>query len=154
MRFFILFSLVLLLSTGCANKKIQSEVNQEMAKAPTVKSEDELYLLENKMLTDNVQLTPDQRINLHSLIQKIKYQNIAIDTEIGKTKQVLFQNLIKNRNNRAKLNVLESQLLKLNRKKVRYSLSAYREARDILGKNNVPLEKTLQMIDNRTKHEF
>ena len=102
----------------------------------------------------NEKLTPEQRNKISELIQKTRNQNMAIDNEIMKTKAVLFQALINEDSNKAKLNILESQLLKLNRKKTRYSLSAYREAKNIVGKSDIPLDKTLRMIDNRTIHEF
>lgn len=154
MRILILSSLLLLITTGCTSKKVRTEVNQEMAQAPVVKSDNELYSYENKLLMNNDNLTPEQRNKLSILMQKMRTQNIAIDNEIIKTKAVLFQTLIDEDTSKAKLNVLENQLLKLNRKKVRYSLSAYREAKNIVGKSDIPLDKTLLMIDNRTIHEF
>ena len=151
----LIFTLLILLGTiGCTSKKIRKEVNQELAKAPTVQSDNELYSYENKLLMSNEKLTPEQRNKISELIQKTRNQNMAIDNEIMKTKAVLFQALINEDSNKAKLNILESQLLKLNRKKTRYSLSAYREAKNIVGKSDIPLDKTLRMIDNRTIHEF
>jgi hypothetical protein len=142
------------MTISCTSKKIRTEVNQEMAKTPIINSDNELYSLENNLLVKNENLTPEQRNQLSILIKKMRTQNTAIDNDIMKTKAVLFQTLINKENGKAKLNVLENQLIKLNRKKVRYSLSAYREARNIVGKNNISLDKTLQMIDNRTIHEF
>jgi hypothetical protein len=84
----------------------------------------------------------------------MKNQNSAFDEEIMKTKAILFKTLIDKKYNKYKLGVLENQLIKLNSKKTRYSLSAYREARNILGKADVPLEKTLRMLDNRTIYDF
>jgi hypothetical protein len=129
------------------------EVNQEIAQAPAAKSDSELYLIENKILMNSDKLTKEQRSKLSSLIQKMRAQNLAIDTEIMKTKAVLFQTLVEE-DEKLKLGILENQLIKLNRKKVRYSLSGYREAKNIVGKSDVPLDKTLKMIDNRTIHEF
>ena len=155
MRFFIFFtSLLLLITVSCSSKKVKNEVKNEVASAPQLKNDSELYSLENNMLSDDKHLSQDQRSKLQTLIQKMKNQNIAIDNEIMKTKVVLFQSLIAKNKSKVKLNVLESQLIKLNRKKVRYSLSAYREARNIVGKSDVPLEKTLKMIDNRTIYDF
>jgi hypothetical protein len=154
MRILILSSVLLLMGTGCATKKTKAEVTQEIAKTPAVKSDNELYLIENKILVNSDNLTSVQKNKLSTLMQKMRSQNEAIDSEIMKTKAVLFQTLVDEDNSKIKLGVLENQLIKLNRKKVRYSLSAYREAKNIVGKSNVPLDKTLQMIDNRTIHEF
>jgi HKD family nuclease len=150
MRVYIFLSLMVLVFSGCANKEIKKEVNQEVAATPTLQSESELYSAENKMLLENKNLTHTQRHDLRMLMQKTKNQNIAIDNEIMKTKSVLFQNLIDKDKNKVRLGILENRLLSLNRKKTRYSLNAYREAKNIVGKSNVPLEKTLKMIDNRT----
>jgi HKD family nuclease len=140
--------------SGCANKEIKKEVNQEVATAPVLQSERELYSTENKMLLENKNLTPTQRHDLRMLMQKTRNKNIAIDNEIMKTKSVLFQNLIDKDKNKVRLGILENKLLSLNRKKTRYSLNAYREAKNIVGKSNVPLEKTLKMIDNRTINDL
>ena len=150
----ILSSLLLVMSTACTSKKIRNEVKQEVAVAPVVKTDSELYAYENKVLLSNEKLTPEQRNKITQLIQKTRHQNSAIDDEIMKTKTVLFKSLIADESNKIKLNVLESQLIKLNRKKIRNSLSAYREAKNIVGKSDVPLEKTLHMIDNRTIHDL
>lgn len=154
MRILLLSSLLFITTIGCASKKIQKEVNREMTLVPAVRSDSELHSLESKLLMESENISPKQKSQLSSLLLKMKNQNMAIDNEIMKTKAVLFQTLIDEDNSKMKLNVLENQLLKLNRKKTRYSLSAYREAKSIVGKSDVPLEKTLRMIDNRAIHEF
>lgn len=150
----LILSLLLLINMGCTSKKIRTEVKEEMSQTQTVNSDSELYSIENKILLASENLTTDQRSKLSALILKMKNENLAIDNEIMKTKALLFQTLVQEDSSKAKLNILESQLLKLNRKKVKASLGAYREAKNIVGKNEVPLDKTLRMIDNRTIHEF
>lgn len=141
---------MILCLTSCASKKTKNEVNEEVAKTPPIKSEYELYSVQNEILSENKNLTPEQKSKLSDLIAKSRIQNQAMQDEISKTKAVLFKELVSAKENKYKIKILESQLLKLNRKKTRYSLSTYREAREIVGKSDVPLEKTLMMIDNRT----
>lgn len=154
MRLFILSFLLVFVSFGCASKKIRKEVKQEVAQAPIAKNDSELYALENKILVENPNLTEEQRTNLQALIDKTKARNKALDNEINQTKTVLFESLIDKESSKAKIKYLEIQLHKLNRKKVNNSLSAYREAKTIVGKSDIPLEQTLRMIDNRTKYQF
>ncbi|MBC7538732.1 MAG: hypothetical protein H7281_07925 [Bacteriovorax sp.] len=154
MRILILSLSLLLIATACSSKKTRTEVNQEIAQAPAAKSESELYLIETNILMNSDKLTEEQKSKLSSLIQKMRAQNLAINNEIMKTKAVLFQTLVDKEDGKLKLGVLENQLIKLNRQKVRYSLSGYREAKNIVGKSDVPLDKTLKMIDNRTIYEF
>lgn len=154
MKNYIVVTLIILFFTGCASKKTKSQIKNEVSTAPVAKSNEEMLTLEDKMLTTNEGLTAEQKTNLKSLIIRMKNQNSAYDEEIMKTKAILFKTLIDKKYNKYKLGVLENQLIKLNRKKIRYSLSAYREARNILGKADVPLEKTLRMLDNRTIYDF
>ena len=154
MKNYIVVTLIILFFTGCASKKTKSQIKNEVNTAPVAKSNEEMLTLEDKMLTKNEGLTAEQKTNLKSLIIRMKNQNTAFDEEIMKTKAILFKTLIDKKYNKYKLGVLENQLIKLNRKKIRYSLSAYREARNILGKADVPLEKTLRMLDNRTIYDF
>ncbi|MGZ3790091.1 MAG: hypothetical protein ACXVLQ_16260 [Bacteriovorax sp.] len=154
MRSYLLMAILIIGSVSCASKKVTKEVNSEITSAPPVKTESELYRQEQELIDQNKNLTVEQKNKLGLLIQKAKIQNQEFDQEISKTKAVLFKELMNEKSGRAKINVLEAQLLKLNRKKTRYSLGTYREAKSIVGKSDVPLEKTLQMIDNRTLHEF
>ena len=154
MRLSIMVLLIFFTFTSCTSKKVRNQVNDEMTKTPAAKSNEEMYSLEEQMLMTDKNLSNDQKNNLKSLITKMKVQSTSIDEEIMKTKAVLFKALIDKKYSKLKLNILENQLIKLNRKKTRYSLSAYREARNILGKAEVPLEKTLRMIDNRTIYDF
>jgi len=154
MKNYIVLTLIILFFTGCASKNTKSQIKNEVNAAPVAKSNEEMLTLEDKMLTTNEGLTTEQKTNLKSLIIRMKNQNSAFDEEIMKTKVILFKTLIDNKYNKYKLGVLENQLIKLNRNKIRYSLSAYREARNISGKADVPLEKTLRMLDNRTIYDF
>ncbi|MDO9182433.1 MAG: hypothetical protein Q7U04_08490 [Bacteriovorax sp.] len=155
MRILILSLILITLIGGCSsNRKVKSEIKQDIAKAPNIKTDDELYTIEEKILSANQSLTTDQKTQINSLVKKMHDQNLSIDNDIMKTKSVLFQALVDNSNNKVKLNYLESQLLKLNKKKVRNSLGAFREARNILGKNNAPLNQTLRMLDTKTINEF
>lgn len=150
MRLTILLSclfLTLSLSlSGCASKKVQKNVQEEVAKEP-VKSDSELYSMEEQMLSKSTSLSDDQRERLRHLFSKTKSQNDLIDNEIMKTKAVLFKSLISDAPNKTKVNTLETQLLKLSRKKTRYSLSAYREAKSIVGKDMQSLDRSFRMID-------
>ena len=147
------FLLITLLS-GCSSKKIKNELNKEISNTPTIQSEAELYNLEKKTLNENINLSEKQKASIQVLMLKTKSTNISLDDEIMKTKAVLFQTLIKKENNKYKIKNLESQLIKLNRRKVRNSLNAYKEAKNILGKSDIPLEKTLQLLDQRTIKDF
>ena len=154
MKLVVMICLILIAFTGCTSKKIRNQINDEITKTPAAKTNDELFSQEEEMLTNDQHLSDEQKNNLKSLLTKMKVQNSSIDDEIMKTKAILFKALIDKKYSKLKLNILENQLIKLNRKKTRYSLSAYREARNILGKAEVPLEKTLRMIDNRTIYDF
>lgn len=151
-----LFCLLLMTAAlaSCASRKEKQEIKQEVAQTRTLRNEADLYNLENNILTQNSNLNPEQKIRLRELIQKNHRETAAIQSEIDKTKAVLFKELLSNESSKSKIRILESQLLRLNRKKTRSALSSYREAKNIVGKNEVPLEKTLNMLDNRTIHEF
>ena len=109
MRILILSCLVFLFATGCTSKKIRNEVKEEIDRAPVVKTDNELYSYENKILMNNDNLTSLQRSQLSSLMHKMRVQNKAIDNDIIKTKAVLFETLIDEKNSKAKLNVLEKR---------------------------------------------
>jgi hypothetical protein len=146
---FLVFGLI-----SCASKKEKMAVKEEMSRAPVIQNEKELYNQQIEILSNNESLTAEQRSKLTSLIEKSRVQSQEIQNEIEKTKLVLFKELVSVKGSKARINILETQLLKLNRKKTRYSISAYREAKTIVGKNEVPLSKTLNLLDNRTIHEF
>lgn len=145
---------MILMISGCSSKKIRTEVQKEIANEPLAQNNSELYKTEQTALGETESLNPEQRNKLSTLLQKSKEQSQSIDNEIMKTKAVLFKSLLSKKSSRAKINVIENQLLKLNRKKVRQTLSSYREARTIVGKNEKTLDKTLNMIDNKTIREF
>jgi len=152
--FFILMALSILTFSSCASKKEKQELKQEVARTSEIKNEDELFSMEQNLLAENSTLNQEQKIKLRELIERNYKETQNIQNEIDKTKAVLFKELLSNESSKSKLRILESQLLRLNKKKTRTSLSAYREAKNIVGKNEVPLEKTLNMLDNRTIHEF
>ncbi len=150
-----IFMIILVLSfTSCASKKEKQEIKQAVAKTTPIKNEAELYSLEQEILEENKNLNQEQKLKLRDLISKNYKENQDIQREIDKTKAVLFKELISSETSKSKIRLLENQILRLNRKKTRTSLSAYKEAKNIVGKNEVPLEKTLNMLDNRTIHEF
>ncbi len=151
---FVLSVSTLLTFSSCASKKEKQELKQEVAKTSEIKNEDELYSLEKNLLAENSNLNQEQKIKLRELIERNYKETQSIQNEIDKTKAVLFKELLSNESSKSKLRILENQLLRLNKKKTRTSLSSYREAKNIVGKNEVPLEKTLNMLDNRTIHEF
>lgn len=154
MRSIILVCIMLLSFSACSSKKLKTEVNKEIASQPAPKDNTELYDTELSALKETEKLTSEQRSRLTKLLQKSKEQNESIDDEIMKTKAVLFKSLMNEKSSRAKINLIESQLLKLNRKKIRQTLGSYREARSIVGKNERTFDRTLDMIDNRRIYEF
>lgn len=158
MRVRILLSLMFLslLSTlvSCSSKKTRNEVNQEIAKEAPLKSEVDVYKTEQELLSETKNLSSEQKLKLNALIHQSRTDTLAIDKEILKTKTVLFKSLLDQGSSRAKINLLENQLLKLNRKKTRQSLNSYKEARAIVGKDQVTLDRTLNIIDRRDIHEF
>lgn len=154
MRALICLFLITLSLTSCASKKEKQEIKDEVAQTRALRNEADLYNLERNILSANNNLNPEQKIRLRELIEKNHKETGDIQAEIDKTKAVLFKELLSNESSKSKIRLLENQLLKLNRKKTRSALSSYREAKNIVGKNEVPLEKTLNMLDNRTIHEF
>lgn len=147
MRLISLIILIIFALTSCASKKNQAIVRDEIAREPVVKTDKDLYTMEDEMLTKNTNLSEEQKEKLHHLFAKNKTQNESLDNEIRKTKSVLFKSLISEDRNKVKVNTLESQLMKLNRKKTRYSLDAYREAKSIVGKDMESLDRSFRMID-------
>ncbi|RPJ77873.1 MAG: hypothetical protein EHM20_05260 [Alphaproteobacteria bacterium] len=154
MRSVFLITIILLSFVSCSSKKLKTEVQKEIASQPTLKDNSELYTEELSALKETETLKTDQRNKLSKLLKKSKEQNDAIDDEIMKTKAVLFKSLVSEKSSRAKINLIENQLIKLNRKKTRQTLGSYREARVIVGKNERTLDRTLEMIDNRRIYEF
>jgi uncharacterized protein YcbK (DUF882 family) len=140
--------------TSCASKKEKQEIQKEVSEAKQIKGSNDLYSTEENILAENNNLSSDQKQRLKELLDRNYKDNQDIQTEIDKTKTVLFKELLSENGSRSKIKILENQILRLNKKKTRYSLSAYKEAKNIVGKNEVPLEKTLNMLDNRTIHEF
>ncbi|MFA6239053.1 MAG: hypothetical protein WC635_17070 [Bacteriovorax sp.] len=154
MRTFFLICIVLLVFTGCSSRKVKTEVQKEVASEPAASSNTDLYQTEMEVLSESENITADQKNQLRLLLQKSRMQSNSIDSEIMKTKSVLFKSLLSDKKNNSKINLLENQLLKLNRQKTRQTLNSYREAQSILGKNQFILDRTLNLIDNKTIHEF
>lgn len=154
MQILIISTIIILTTLGCSSKKIRTEVKEEISKIPPAITEDTVGNYEHDLLKTDEQLTKSQKDDLSELITKMNNKNKMLDDEIIKTKAILFKTLVDKNNGRAKLNFLENQIISLNRKKNRNTLNAYKDARNIVGKSNTPLEKTLQMIDNRNKYEF
>lgn len=125
-----------------------------MASEPVVESNLELYQTEKEALDESENLSEEQKIRLSQLLEKSKVQTQLLDDDIMKTKSVLFKSLLDEKSPRAKINLLENQLLKLNRQKIRQTLNSYREARAIVGKSERSLDRTLNMIDNKTIIDF
>lgn len=150
----IMATVILLGLTACASKKEKKEIQKEIAEAKQIKSSKDLYSAEENILAENSNLNTEQKHRLKELLERNYKDNQEIQSEIDKAKTVLFKELLSANGSRSKIKILENQILRLNKKKTRYSLSAYKEAKNIVGKNEVPLEKTLNMLDNRTIHEF
>lgn len=142
--------------TSCSSKKIKSEVNKEVAVEPLARDNSDLYQKEQKVLNETQNLSQDQKNRLSLLLQKNRLETQAIDQEILKTKSVLFKTLLAEESPQSKLHILENRLIKLNRKKVRGSISAYKEAKHIVGKSDLALDRTLNLIDTSNKeiHDF
>lgn len=149
--FIILCSLMI---SGCSSRKVKTEVQKEIASEPAASSNTELYKTELEALSTSENLTAEQKNRLSLLLQKSRIQAQTIDNEIMKTKSVLFKSLLSEEKNNSRINFLENQLLKLNRKKTRQTLNSFREAQSILGKNEIILDRTLNLIDNKIIHEF
>ncbi len=154
MRSFIMIQIALIILASCASKKEKVDISEEMSKTPSIRNESELYYIQKDMLLTNKNLTKDQKDKLSDLIQKSKLQNQEIQYEIAKTKAMLFKELMSDKENRYKIKVLEGQLLKLSRKKTRYSISTYKEARNIVGKSGVSIDKDLQINDTQTLRDL
>lgn len=154
MRSAFIVTLILLSLVSCSSKKLKTEVQKEIANQPTLKNNTELYTEELTALKKTDILNQEQRSKLSKLLRDAKEQNETIDDEIFKTKAVLFKSLMDEKSSRAKINLIENQLIKLTRKKTRETLSSYREARSIIGKNERVLDRTLEMIDNKRIYEF
>lgn len=154
MRLIYLIIIILMSTTACSSKKVKTEVQNEIAKEPAARSNFELYKTEQGVLAETENLTPEQKQKLNKLLQRSRSETQTIDNEIMQTKSVLFKSLLNPNITRAKLNLLENQLLKLNRKKTRQTLESYREAKAIVGKSERTLDRTLNMIDNKTIQEF
>lgn len=156
MRLLIFVIMALTVLASCSSKKIKNEVKEEVAKETPARDNSELYQQELRELQSAQGLTAEQKDRLSTLLLRNRSRNIAIDQEIIKTKEVLFKTLLDEKSSRAKINVLENQLLKLNRKKVRESLASFREAKSIVGKSEYALDRTLNIIDSSNKeiHDF
>lgn len=154
MRLLIIIQIMLLTLASCASKKEKKEISDEMDRSPAIGSETQLYSIQRDILSTNKNLTNDQKSKLTDLIQRSRIENLQIQSDIAKTKALLFKELVSNKDNRYKIKILEGQLLRLSRKKTRYSIAVYKEARDIVGKSDVPVENTLMMIDNRTLRDL
>ncbi len=150
------FVLILIVSSllSCTSQKLKNELKSEVSTVKDIKNENDLLVSENQFINQNQKLNEGQKVNLQSLMAKTSETNKLIDSEILKTKSVLFKNLVSTDNNKYKIKVLESQLLKLNKKRIRNTLNAYKEAKNIVGKSDISLEKTLEYIDRRSVHDF
>jgi hypothetical protein len=150
------FVLILIVSSllGCTSQKLKNELKSEVSTVKDIKNENDLLISENQFINQNQKLNEGQKVNLQSLMAKTSETNKLIDSEILKTKSVLFKSLVSTDNNKYKIKVLEGQLLKLNKKRIRNTLNAYKEAKVIVGKSDVSLEKTLEYIDRRSVHDF
>lgn len=154
MRTLIFTSLLIFALSSCASKKEKQKITQEVAQEKSIKSPEDLQAVQESLLAANKGLNNEQKERLKELIERNYRETKDIQNEIDKTKTVLFKELLSSSASKSKIRILENQLLRLNRKKTRYSLSAFREAKEIVGKNEAPLEKTLNMLDNRSIHEF
>lgn len=153
MRTYFLITLLLFSLLGCSSKKIKNQVNQEVAREEA-EQENELYQKEQAILKDTPNLSIEQKNQLSRLLQRSRKEAQQVDREINRTKSVLFKSLVSEDGQIAKINVLENQLIKLNRKKTRQTLSSYREAKIIVGKSDIALDRTLNLLDNKDIHEF
>jgi len=140
--------------TNCTSKKIRREVNKEIKQEKVTETNEELYEVEKEAILQNESITSRQKEKLNILISKSKNQNELYDDQIMQVKSVLFKTLLDKKSPMAKINYLENQLLKLNKKRSRQTFSNYREARDILGKNEKTLDRTLYLLDRRRLGEF
>jgi hypothetical protein len=156
MRLLLILSILATTLTACASKQERIEQNnlkEEIAQTPQMKTETQMYQEEKEALKNASNLTSDQKSQLADLMAKSKKENQLIQTEISKTKMVLFKELLSDKENKTRISILENQLIKLNRKKMRNSISAYKEAKIIVGKNDESLERTFQLIDQRSLRE-
>ncbi len=156
MRSLLMLSILATTLTACASKQERIEQNnlkEEIAQTPQTKTDTQMYQEEKEALKNASNLTSDQKSKLADLMTKSKKENQLIQTEISKTKMVLFKELLSDKENKTRISILENQLIKLNRKKMRNSISAYKEAKIIVGKNDESLERTFQLIDQRSLRE-
>ena len=156
MRSLLMLYILATTLTACASKQERIEQNnlkEEIAQTPQTKTDTQMYQEEKEALKNASNLTSDQKSKLADLMTKSKKENQLIQTEISKTKMVLFKELLSDKENKTRISILENQLIKLNRKKMRNSISAYKEAKIIVGKNDESLERTFQLIDQRSLRE-
>jgi hypothetical protein len=154
MRLILILSLITVFTVGCASKT-KKEINQEMAKTEVFKNEKELIKEESTLANKNPVLSEDKRHRLTVLLENAQKENQVIDTDILKTKTILFKELMAEGNNWTKINILENQIVKLNRKKTRNTLNAYREAKNVVGKNPpVPLDESLMEVERSMLHAY
>ncbi len=152
----ILILLLLISVGGCSSPKLRKEVQDSINQTKPIVSNNELNSIEQQELSESKNLNKEQQEKLQSLIEKTSAYNKKINEEIYKTRAVLFKEIVgpKTATNKTKIKILESQLYKLNRKKTRNSLELYKETKEIVGKNDDSLERTLLLIDKKTNREY
>lgn len=155
MRVQLLLTLIVLGLISCTSKQIKEEVKTEVSKTPAITTEKELHNIEDEILKNNKNLSEEQKNKLFSLIKETRNSNQATQDQIIKLRAVLFKELLSdNPTSRAKIRIIERQLYKLDKKKTRNSLNAFKEAKVITGKDDKQLEQTLMYISRKTSQEF
>lgn len=138
---FIALALALNLA-GCAHQKsVDSKVDQELESQPAVGLGRPLAAESRKLITESPVLTQDQKDKLLSLHDRMAGEMTGFRREESRLKMVFFKDLLDPKSDEAEIANLKKRILDLDRKKTNRMLSAFDEARTILGRENLDSDR-------------
>lgn len=132
MRQFLIISVALLLG-ACAQTQVAKEVDARVAQENPRPSHGPLAARGMDLIMNSKTLSAEQKEKFMNLHRDVMRDTFAIQDEISKHKQVLFETLVEVPFNPARVNEVKKRLINLNEKKMQKMFSALDTAQKILG---------------------
>ncbi len=118
---------------ACATKRVEKEIEQQVAAHPTPVIHTELVEKELQAIETPTTLTPQQKQQLQNLQQRMIADAFRNQEETSKLKRVLFETIVTSPYDRRKVTIVKKKLKKLNDEKMSNMFSTLREAERLLG---------------------
>ena len=133
----VLLALTALVLFGCAHKKAEKRVDEQLAHSPDVTTRKDMIRRSHEILMKHPALTKSERVAMQKIFYNVGLEMADIRNDIGKLKVLFFRKLFSEGDNQRELDVITERITRLNFERIRIMVDAMRKTRKVLSKSTM-----------------